>query len=43
MCRKSVVVVAEETHLAERKKLYRRRQQYHGNLYVPDNMETFEI
>ena len=35
----------EETHLAERKKLYTEegRQYYHGNLYVPDDLETFEI
>ena len=35
----------EETHLAERKKLYTEegQQYYHGNLYVPDDLETFEI
>ena len=35
----------EETHLAERKKLYTEEGQlyYHGNLYVPDDLETFEI
>lgn len=35
----------EETHLAERKQLYTEegRQYYHGNLYVPDDLETFEI
>ena len=35
----------EETHLAERKKLYTEegQQYYHGNLYVPDDLETIEI
>ena len=35
----------EETHLAERKKLYTEegQQYYHGNLYVPDDLETFEL
>ncbi len=35
----------EETHLAERKKLYIQegKQYYSGNLYVPDDMESFEI
>ena len=35
----------EETHLAERKKLYTEegQQYYQGNLYVPDDLETFEI
>lgn len=35
----------EETHLADRKELYTEegRQYYSGNLYVPDDMEHFEI
>ena len=35
----------EETHLAERKELYTEegRQFYHGNLCVPDDMESFEL
>lgn len=35
----------EETHLTERKKLYTAegKQYYHGNLYVPDDLETFKI
>lgn len=35
----------EETHLAERKKLYTEegKQFYHGNLYVPDDLETFAL
>ena len=35
----------EETHLLERKKLYTQegKRFYHGNLYVPDDMEIFEI
>lgn len=35
----------EETHLHERKKLYTEegKQYYHGNLYVPDDLETFEL
>lgn len=35
----------EETHLAERKKLYTAegKQYYHGYLYVPDDLETFKI
>lgn len=35
----------EETHLAERKKLYTEegKQYFLGNLYVPDDLETFEI
>lgn len=34
----------EETHLAEKKKLYTEdgQQYYHGNLYVPDDLEMFE-
>jgi ribonuclease Z len=33
----------EETHLGERKELYTRegKEYYHGNLYVPDDMEVF--
>lgn len=35
----------EETHGKERKKLYveEGRQYYHGNLYVPDDLELFEL
>ncbi len=35
----------EETHLAERKKLYTEegRQYYNGNLFVPNDLELFEI
>lgn len=35
----------EETHLPERKKLYTEEglKYFHGNLYVPDDLETFEI
>lgn len=35
----------EETHLAERKRLYTAegQQYYHGNLYVPDDLEVFEL
>lgn len=35
----------EETHLAERKRLYTEegKRYYHGNLYVPDDLEIFEI
>lgn len=35
----------EETHLTERKKLYTEegKKYYHGNLYVPDDLETFEL
>lgn len=35
----------EETHLSERKVLYTEegRQYYSGNLYVPDDLEQFEI
>lgn len=35
----------EETHLKERKELYTKEgsRYYHGNLYVPDDMETFEL
>lgn len=35
----------EESHLAERKKLYTEegRQYYHGNLFVPDDLETFTL
>lgn len=35
----------EETHLEERKALYTEegKQYYSGNLYVPDDMEVFEI
>ena len=35
----------EETHLAEIKKLYTEegKKYYHGNLYVPDDLECFEI
>ena len=35
----------EETHLKERKELYTAegREYYHGNLYVPDDMEEFII
>lgn len=35
----------EETHLEERKQLYTKEGQayYHGNLYVPDDMEVFEV
>lgn len=35
----------EETHLNERKRLYTEegKEYYHGNLYVPDDLETFEI
>lgn len=35
----------EETHLADRKQLYTEegKQYYHGSLYVPDDLETFEL
>ena len=35
----------EETHLPERKRLYTEEgaAYYHGNLYVPDDLETFEL
>lgn len=35
----------EETHLRERKKLYTEEgsRYYHGNLYVPDDLETFDL
>lgn len=35
----------EETHLKERKELYTEEgsRYYHGNLYVPDDLETFEL
>ncbi len=35
----------EETHLSERKKLYTEEgsRYYHGNLYVPDDLETFDL
>lgn len=35
----------EETHLRDRRKLYTEegKQYYHGNLYVPDDMEVFEL
>lgn len=35
----------EESHLSERKKLYTEEGQayYHGNLYVPDDLDAFEI
>lgn len=35
----------EESHLSERKQLYTEEgsQYYHGNLYVPDDMEVYEI
>lgn len=35
----------EETHLKERKQLYTRegKEYYSGNLYVPDDLESFEI
>ena len=35
----------EETHLAERKKLYTEegQQYYHGNLYVPDDLDSTTI
>lgn len=35
----------EETHLKERKRLYTEEgnQYFHGNLYVPDDLETFEL
>ena len=35
----------EETHGKERKKLYveEGRQYYHGNLYVPDDLELFDL
>ena len=35
----------EETHLAERKKLYTEegQQYYHGNLYVPDDLEKISL
>lgn len=35
----------EETHLPERKELYTAegREYYHGNLYVPDDREKFEL
>jgi len=35
----------EETHLSERKSLYTAegKEYYHGNLYVPDDLEVFEI
>lgn len=35
----------EETHLRERKRLYTEegRQYFHGNLFVPDDLETFEL
>ncbi|NCB91651.1 MAG: MBL fold metallo-hydrolase [Clostridia bacterium] len=35
----------EETHLSERKKLYTQegKSYFHGSLFVPDDMETFEI
>ena len=40
-----VLYHTEETHLAERKALYTEEgaQYYHGNLYVPDDLDTFEI
>ena len=40
-----VLYHTEETHLNERKKLYTKesKQYYHGNLYVPDDLETFEL
>ncbi len=35
----------EETHLSERKALYTAegKEYYHGNLYVPDDLEMFEL
>ena len=35
----------EETHLKERKELYTRegREYYHGKLFVPDDLEVFEL
>ena len=35
----------EETHLRERKHLYTEegKKYFHGNLYVPDDLETFEL
>jgi len=35
----------EETHLKERKQLYTKegKEYYSGNLYVPDDLESFEI
>ena len=35
----------EETHLSERKRLYTEEGQryFHGNLYVPDDLESFEL
>lgn len=35
----------EESHLSERKALYTAegKEYYHGNLYVPDDLETFEL
>ncbi len=35
----------EETHLKERKRLYTEegKQYFHGNLYVPDDLEIFEL
>ena len=35
----------EEMHLKERKELYTRegREYYHGKLFVPDDLEVFEL
>lgn len=35
----------EETHLSERKRLYTEEGQryFHGNLYVPDDLESYEL
>lgn len=40
-----VLYHTEETHLPHRKELYTAEgvQFYHGNLYVPDDLETFEL
>ena len=40
-----VLYHTEETHLNERKRLYTEEgmQYYHGNLYVPDDLEVFEV
>ena len=40
-----VLYHTEETHLKERKELYTAEgvQYYHGNLYVPDDLEVFEV
>lgn len=40
-----VLYHTEETHLKERKELYTAegKQYYHGNLYVPDDLDVFEV